>query len=294
MNVLKNERELILFVYKSRRPDYDRAMEHSIFAYEDYKTFLLDRIDSWPGGGRGVRRLMAEAMGCQVAYVSHILVNDRHLSIEQAEALTRFLALRMDEAEYFVLLVEYNRAGTHELRQFFRRQLKQRREQNQKLKNRVVTKGEVSPVDQAQYYSSWHYQAVRMLLSIPGYRSPAAIAGKLQIDVERVNEILSFLLDRGLIAESAGQYRITSKTLHLGDDSPLISKLHANWRIKTLQKLDRRNAEDLHYSSVVSLSHSDFAKVREILVKAMLSSHKVIGPSAEERLCVFALDFYEL
>ncbi len=271
-------------------------MENSIYEYTEYKRFLLDRIAQAPSAGRGMRRKMADAMKCQVAYVSHILAGDRHLSPEQAEALTRFLGLRNDEAEYFMLLVEQNRAGTRELRAFLDRQLTRRREDHGHLRNRVAIRGKISPENQAVYYSSWHYQAVRMLITIPEFRRPDAIAERLGLKLERVNEILGFFIDNGLARHGPrGQYETVEAEIHLGNDSPLISRLHSNWRIHVLQTLDRKQADDLHYSGAVTLSSSDLPRVREIWMKAVLESHKVIRASSkEERLCVLAADFYEL
>ena len=73
-------------------------MAVSIFDYSDYKVFTTDWIDAAPNHGRGLRAQIAEFIGCQVAYVSHVLANERHFSLEQAEALTRFMKLRDDEA----------------------------------------------------------------------------------------------------------------------------------------------------------------------------------------------------
>ncbi len=269
-------------------------MDQSVFEYESYKTYLLDRIKTSPSAGRGLRRRMAEAMNCQVAYVSHILAGDRHLSPEQAEALTRFFALRADEAEFFVLLVEHNRAGTRELGAFLQRQLQKRREEFQHLKNRVSLRGKIAVEDQTTYYSSWHFQAVRMLLTIPQFKSATAIAERLRLPIERVTEILTFFLEKGLACETTSGYETVEADIHLGNDSPLINKLHSNWRIQTLQSLDRKNSDDLHYSGAVTLAHGDFQKVREVWMKAILASHKLVRASKEQRLCVLAADFYEL
>jgi uncharacterized protein (TIGR02147 family) len=269
-------------------------MERSPFEFAEYKSFVLSRIEAYPQGGRGVRARIAEAMGCQVAYVSHVLAADRHFSPEQAEALARFFALRVDEAEYFVLLVERARAGTPQLRQMIERQLERRREEYGELRARVQLRGRITPADQATYYSSWHYQAIRMLLTVPGHGTVARISERLGIPAERVTEVLTFLLEKGWVSETAQGYAATDVQVHLGGDSPLISKLHANWRIHSLTQLDRRNPEDLRYSGVVALSHGDFARVRELWVKTLLRSHKVVGPSREERVCAMALDFYEL
>ena len=269
-------------------------MEHSLFDFDEYKAYVLARIETAPNAGRGMRAQMAQAMGCQVAYVSHVLAGDRHFSLEQAEALSRFLALRPDEAEFFVLLVEFNRAGTKQLAQLLGRQLAKRRADFRHLKNRVATHAMITPEDQALYYSSWQYQAVRMLLTLPDCRTAPTIARRLTIPLERVTEILVFFLEKGLARETPRGYETTAAEIHLGSDSLLISKLHSNWRVQTLQALDRKNPDDLHYSGAVTLSHSDFQKVREIWVKSILESHKVIRTSKEQRLCVLAADFYEL
>lgn len=269
-------------------------MSVSIFEFTDYKAYILARITCAPSKGRGLRRQIAGAMGCQVAYVSHVLAGDRHFSLEQAEAITRFFALREDESEYFLLLVQHNRSGTQHLRHALQQQLNRRREDYQQLKSRVRLKGRITGEDQAIYYSSWHYQAIRMLLTIPQYRTTPAIAKRLDLPIKRVSEVLSFLIAKGLAKETSKGYVTTESQIHLGGDSPLISKLHANWRIHALQSFDRRNPDDLHYSGAVTLSNRDFQIVREIMVKALLESLNVIKPSKEERICALAMDFYEI
>lgn len=269
-------------------------MNNPIYEYDDYKKYLLDRLEASPGKGRGLRRQMAEYMNCQVAYVSHVLAADRHFSLEQGEALSRFFALRADETEYFLLLIEFCRAGTPGLKKFFQQQIQNKRVAFRDLKKRIKYERQILPEDQITYYSSWHYQAVRMLLTIPEYRKAPEIARKLGISVERALEILSFFVAKGLAKEDSGGYKTTETKIHLGRDSGLLNKMHSNWRVHTLQKLDCISEDDLHYSAAVTLSKSDYDKVREILTNALVNTHKVIHPSKEERLCVLAMDFYEV
>ncbi|MDB2447380.1 TIGR02147 family protein [bacterium] len=269
-------------------------MKQSVFDFEDYKKFVVEKLKDGPNNGRGLRRKLAEKIGCQAAYVSHVLVGYKHFSLEQAEAIARYFKFRNDETEFFLTLVEHNKAGTIQLKNFLKRQLKAKRESHQKIKNRVGIKTEISPEDQAMYYSSWHYQAVRMALTLPNTNTTEAISQKLNVPIERINEVLGFLLSRSLIKEDHGRYVSTELTIHLGNDSPLISKLHTNWRIHTLKNLDRKNEEDFHYSGAVTLSEGDFHKVRETLMDALVKSHNTIKPSSSERLCVLALDFYEM
>lgn len=269
-------------------------MERAIFEYDDYKSFTMDRIEAYPNAGRGIRAKLAEAIGCQVAYVSHVLAADRHFNLEQAEALARFFGLGTDETEYLLLLVEENRAGTTQLRRVLRAQLERRREKFRQLRNRVKLKGQINREDQARYYSSWHFQAVHTALTISECHTAPALQKTLGIPLKRVNAVLSFLQSRGLVEQQGNHFVPTERYIHLGADSPLISKLHSNWRIHAVESLDRDNPEDLHYSGVVTLAHSDFQKVREILMKGLLEAIEAIKPSKEERVCVVGLDFYQL
>jgi uncharacterized protein (TIGR02147 family) len=264
----------------------------SIFQFSDYKKFVLDRIEAAPNQGRGLRRELAEAMGCQVAYVSHVLAGDRHFSLEQAEALARFFALRAEETGFFFLLVEHNRAGTPALRKFLERQIREKRLEYLELQSRVNVQGKISEQDEATYYSSWHYQAVRVALSLPHCRTVGAISKELNLPSERVTEVLTFLIHRGIAREQGGQYFPGATRVHLASDSPHITKLHSNWRLHALRSLENYHTSDFHYSGVVSISRDDFEKVQEILRKAVVESLDVVKPSQEERLAVMNLDFY--
>ncbi len=266
---------------------------NTVFNYSDYKQFIIDRIDNSENSGRGVRSKLAKATGCQVAYVSHVLSAERHFNLEQTEAISRFFEMRADETEYLLILVQYNRAGTIPLQKIFKRQLDKLRLQYQQVKNRIQVCGKISDEDQLVYYSSWHYQAIRMLLTIPEFRTIRSISSRLDIPEDRTAEVVSFLVAKGLIAETDEGYHATDIRVHLDEESPLITKLHTNWRVHTLQSLDRKKDEDLHYSGVMSLSKTDFEKVREILLGALTNSLDTIKPSKEEMLCTLAIDLYE-
>lgn len=269
-------------------------MKKSVFEFEDYKAFVLNEISLLPNEGRGVRRQLAEFIGCQVAYVSHVLAADRHFSSEQAEAAARFFNLRDDEAEFFLLILELQKAGTPELRKFLSKRIQALRSDYQEVKKRLRITTEISSSDQARYYSSWHYQAIHSLLTIPEFRTAKNIAERLQLPIERVNDILSFFMQKGLATESKGETLPTEKQIHLPRTSPLISKLHTNWRVQSLSALENLKVDDYHYSGVVTLSEKDMKAVREILMKALATSVEVIKPSKEEKIAVLAMDFYEL
>lgn len=269
-------------------------MTSSVFEFTDYKAFVRAQIDNSANGGRGIRRKLAEFIGCQIAYVSHVLAADRHFSLEQAEATARFFSLREDETEFFLLLLEHQKAGTQNLKNYLQKKIDERTREHNEIKNRIRIKGEISQEDQATYYSSWHFQTIHTLLTIPGFQQADSIAERLKLSIARVNEVLSFLLQRGLVIENENGYAPTTMQIHLPRTSPLISKLHSNWRIQTLAALENMREDDYHYSGLVTLSSEDAKRVREILMKALADSIDVIRPSKEERMQLLAIDFYEV
>lgn len=268
-------------------------MSISVFEFDDYKAFFLAKIKEEPNSGRGARRKLAEFIGCQIAYVSHVLAGDRHFSPEQAEAAARFFSLRDDETEFLFLILDHQRAGTAGLRRHLQKRIDQRRREYREIKKRIRISHSISPADQALYYSSWHYQAVHTILTIPEFRTPSAIASRLGLTSDRIGTILSFLLEKGLVKETASGYQPTESQIHLPRTSPLISKLHGNWRVQALMAMEQMRDEDYHYSGLVTLSRHDATVVREIMTKSLSQAIDVIKPSPAERLFVLAMDFYE-
>ncbi len=266
----------------------------SVFSYAHYKPFLRDAIHALPKKGRGARLRLAETLGCQSSYISQVLNGDAHFSFEQLERAGRFLQLSAIELRFLLLLAHEERAGTGELRALYRADRERILEERKVMKNRFATGEALSFENQARYFSSWHYSAIHVLLTIPSFRDKESIRERLRLPIEAVNEALDILLETGLAALEHGRYVPSNTRFFLGNDSPLISKLHQNWRHMAIMRLDHGRPEDLHYSTVVTLSAKDYDKIREQLVKAIENARETIRTSKEEKLCSFCMDFYEI
>lgn len=263
----------------------------SIFEFGDYKDYLKAFEQGSP---RGARRRLAEAMGCQPAYVTQILNSGAHLSLEQADRLHAHLGHGPDEAQFFLLLVQKDRAGTASLRQFFEGQIAEILQRRLDLKNRLGIRQTLTLKNQVVYYSSWHYAAIHVAVTIETLRSPQAIGQRLRLPVETVAEALEFLVSTGLVAEEGGRYLPGQTQLQLENTNKLISTLHTQWRLKTVQNLERRLRTDLHSSTVITLSRKDAERVREILASAITSAREVVVGSDSEEIYAFCLDFFRL
>jgi len=265
-------------------------MAASIFESPDYKAYLTELGDSRP---RGFRKALAEATGCQTAYVSQVLNGHYHLSLEQAEAAARFLGFTRDETRYFVLLVESQRAGTATLRQLLLDQLQEMRERHLVIKERIGVSTELSEQDRERYYSSWHYAAVHIAVTIPRLRTRAVLARALRIPSRKLGEVLEFLVSVGLLSKEGEKFLPGSTLIHLPKDSPAIYQHHWNWRKQAMAQMHSDHAEsNVHYSSISSISAEDAQRVRALLTQAISDAVGVIKTSPEEQLYGINIDFF--
>lgn len=278
---------------KGKAPPAAALPPEGVYAYADYKTLVRELIAAQSNGGRGVRRLLAEALRCQVAFISHVLAGQYHFSAEQAEGCARFFGLPKEETEFFLLLVSENRAATPELRSLYQRMLEERRTQNRQLQSRTKIHQTIGREEQATYYSHWYYAAVHMLLTIPAFRTPEAIRQRLKISAKVVQEVLKFLTRTGLARQENKNYLPGPALLHLAPDSPLIARHHANWRLAAIGALADEGLQDLHYSGIVSCSAAALPEVRARVAKCLEECMDIIKPSPEERLAVLCLDWFE-
>ncbi len=144
------------------------------------------------------------------------------------------------------------------------------------------------------FYSSWIYGAIHVMLTIPEFQTKEAIAKYLNLSLKKTAEILEFLVSIGLAKQSvSGRFEIGEARIHLGSDSPLISKFHTNWRMQAIRSLEKEDLkEDLHYSSAVTLSEEDFLKIKSLLVKHIEEIKAIIRDSSAEGVHCFSIDLF--
>jgi uncharacterized protein (TIGR02147 family) len=269
-------------------------MKQTIFEYRDYKKYLSDWIHLRPRRGHGEKSRIADALRCHVAYVSQVLKGAAHFSPEQAEILNRYLNHGEEEADFFMLLVHYGRAGTRALEKYYEAKLTKAVEKRLVLKERLEFKKTLSLEDQAIYYSAWYYAAIHLLVAIPAFRDKEALARYLGISAAQVTKALEFLVVAGLVRQEGGGYLPGTTNIHLSHDSPMIAKHHINWRMQVIQSLDTGRQNELHYSSVVTIARKDALRIHDMLIQAIEKVRAVVRESPEEELYCYALDLFRV
>lgn len=272
----------------------EKTVKPNIFEFSDYKAYIRSWIESRPNGGRGEKSKIAHTARCHLAYVSQVLTGNAQFSLEQAESLNELFEHGEEDAHFFILLVEFGRAGTLSLKEHFKKRIQRILNERLLLKNRFTDKKTLTPENQAIYYSHWAYCAVHMAVLNPVLRTPSEIAIYFDLSIPKTVEILDFLNSVGLIKREDGVFLPGDVRIHLGHDSPMISKHHTNWRMQAIRSLERETAQELHYSGVISVSYDDLPKVREALVRALEDVRSVVKNSNDETVYCYALDLFGL
>ena len=270
-------------------------MNKSVYNYSDYRDFIRARISESPRNGRGVKSALSSFVGCQTTYLSKVLSGKADFNAEQAEAVSRFFKLTRVEKKFFISLVFFCRAGTAESKSFFEEEIIELKQHSLNLKKRLDVKDGLKEKEQQQYYSNWLYAVVHVMSSLPTITSAEHISKALSINLSRILKALDFLQSVGLVELKKGRLEIGNSRLHLPSDSPLIFQHHKNWRIQAMHAVDHAIKDNLHYSSVVTLSKKDAYKVKNTLIESIQSvKHQVRNSTPEEECYAFNIDFFNV
>jgi uncharacterized protein (TIGR02147 family) len=262
-----------------------------IYSYDDYKEFIKDSLVE---KGHGSRLKLAASLNCQSAYISSVLNQMAHFSLEQASEAAAFFYLDSDEEEFLLHLVQYARSGTKRLRELYLKKIKSEREKRSLLSNRIQGTHTLDEVTQTQYYSRWYYAAIHVLVTVPQFKKKENISKYLNLPQTVVNEALDFLMKTGLVVLKEDGLSSGKTRVFLKGDSPLIVQHHENWRLKAIESVTLGSKENVHFSSVYSLSQKDFVIIKEKLLSHLQEVREIVKPSPEEEVCVLNLDFFSL
>lgn len=267
----------------------------SIWEFNDYKTYLKHWLDTVPQKRHGMNAKIAKILSIHTTMVSHILNGDSHLNTEQALKLCQnFLFLSRLETRTFVLLVQKERAGNQDAKLFFTEQIQELRNQALSLKERLPIRKTLDTKDQAIFYSDWYYSGIRLASALPGKHTVRSLAEQFNISTGIATNVVHFLLETGLAVEQNGKINIGEFFTNVGRDSPFVNRHHINWRLKVLSDLNLSQPEDLHFTNPVTISKSDFLKIREFLVKTIAEFCQAAEPSPAEELACLNLDWVRI
>lgn len=98
-------------------------MIKSIFEFSEFRPFLQHWIESRPRKGWGEGQKIAAATGLSSTMVSQVLKGEKPLGTDQAANLGEYIGLGEKEMDYFLVLVEFDRAASEKLRKIYRKRI---------------------------------------------------------------------------------------------------------------------------------------------------------------------------
>jgi uncharacterized protein (TIGR02147 family) len=165
-----------------------------IFKYRNYKDFTNDFIKLRSHKGRGQYLKIANTLDVHSTMISHVFKGDKSLTLEHGLKLSKYLGLTELEQEYFLCMIQEDRAGTQELKKHFSIQIDSILKRSKKISERLPTNKKLNEQDSAQFYSSWIYSAIRLLSSIEKYQDIDSLINFFDIPPRRAKEVIDFLL----------------------------------------------------------------------------------------------------
>lgn len=262
----------------------------NIYSFNSYKDYLKEVCEA--SATKGIKKKLAEAAGCQAAYLSQCLAGKVHLTEDHAYGASEFLGLSEEEQDYFILLVQLERASHFKFKNHLKKKIKKIREKNLSISKTLSAKKKLPLKMQAVYYSDWLYSAVHMLIGIRELQTKEALLNKLKVSEHRLNLVIEFLLTTGL-AQKKGVYILPGERgVHLGSDSDFITQHHVNLRLIAIEAAKQRQPNHLQYSSTITISEESAIKIKEEILKFIQKIKEEIRKSPEEELYCFNIDFF--
>jgi len=265
----------------------------NIYDFNDFRSYLAYALPT-QGEQRGSRSRLAEKIGVQKGFISSVLAGSAELSLELGYRISSFLSQTCKEREHFLLLIQKSRAGSKELENHYEEKIREAKERQREINERVKPTDKLQEVDQLKYYSHWVYVAIHMCLRVPATQTTHSISRYLKVPIDKVTEALEFLTRTGIAIKKDDHFEVGPTRIHIGSDSPFVTSHHRNWRLQTMQSIDRVNRDDLHYSLVMSISPEVAQQIREILLHAIQTMEPAIKEAKDEVVYALTLDLFSV
>lgn len=269
--------------------------EITVFDYDNIRTFLEEQIRS-PMFGRGTKAKIAQELACQPSYVSQVLNGQSFFSAEQALKVSRFFKLNRLEEEYFMTLLQVDRAGTKELSDYYDYRREEILEKSKLVENQMEY-DKLSDANTIAFLNDWRHIQVRSLVEIPKYQYEKPLQKKLGVDDGEFSKIMGFMYETGLILKgSEGQLSQGQVRIHIEKKSPLAKYGNFTARMQILKNYDKSNEESLNYTFYMTLTKKKLEEFKKKLVAIAVDINEQVDQPDEdpEIMAALVIDLMEV
>jgi uncharacterized protein (TIGR02147 family) len=264
----------------------------NVFESTSYKNFLNDYIKN--AERRGVISELARAAGCTHSYMSQVLNGKPDLTPDQGWALTEYLSLSKEEADYFFTLVLFDRAVGLKLKKSLEAKLKAIRSvqlQTAKVVSRT-TDHQIQVELRDKYYSQWSIGAVHTLTASENFQTIENLSKRLSMPPMEIEEHLKWLIESKQIKKVGTRFVHSGQSVHLPTDSIHNRINHLNWRLRSVDSSTKE--DEVHYTSTFTISKDDWDALRGSLLKFIDNQRRKIQSSGSEEGYAFCCDLFKI
>lgn len=270
------------------------AKSLNIFEFSDYRKYLR----AWIANARkektsNVSRV-AEVLGVHTTLISHVLSGTKDLSQEHLIILSREFRLTKTERDYFLALLNVAKAGTAELKEYWIEKQNSILAEKNKIGTRIGDHEELTETEKTTFYSSWIYLAVFAASSISEGQTVTQIATRFGLSRDYAEEILDFLVRAGICEKFRDHYKPGKTMVYVPNSSPHVVKHHTNWRIKAIQKMDKRKEKELFFTFPMSIGSKDFDIAREKIAAVIKEITQLCRDSEPTEVACLNIDLFQI
>jgi hypothetical protein len=265
----------------------------NIFDFKDYKLYIL-KITSGTNQQKIAKSHLAQAIGCQAAYLSQVLKGKAELTEDHGIKLCQFLHFSELETEYFLTILRMNRAGSSTLARYLEKSCQRLINLNKEVEQRIPSQKR-SGIDELNIYycSSWIPTLIHTATSCEAYQSVSSLCDRFHLDKETVELHLNTLQKFGLVEFKNNRWQFSGGSLHFPKGSPLEQSFLLQQRLFTLNKIGSKRPSDIHFSTVFASSPETIDKLRQLFFETIASLHEQVEPSPSQEVYMLCLDFYQ-
>lgn len=235
---------------------------NSLFAYSDYRLYLQDwYAEKKQANTHFSFRLWAEKSGFKARdYLMRVMRGDRNLSLDGIEKLSEYFHFSEKQIEYFRALVAFNQAEEPIAKEKAWQKLSQISKigVHQKIRR-----------EQFEYFSSWHYAALRSLLPVTDCGDDWEKVGRWFdpiLSAKQVKDSVDLLLKLGLLQRKAkGRYTVTHAALTTGDEiaSVAVAAFHKTTIDLVKRSIEKHPSTARDISGItMSLSNQGYQRIK--------------------------------
>ena len=238
-------------------------MKASITEYIDYRDYLYDFYKAKHETSSFFSyRFISQKVSVDPSHIAKVFSKARHIPDRSISAFSKLCGFKKQDAEFFKLLVKFNKAKTDkEAKEYYEALLSLRDIPSTQVKK-----------NQYEFYSKWYYTAIHILLHNCKFEGDYKwLANELtpSITVAQAKAAIKLLLELGMLEEDEnGHYSAGIRFVTSGDTAQqmAIKNYQRESILLAADSLMRHKKQDRNISTVtISVSHDDLPAIDEII-----------------------------